>query len=120
MTDLLVVKAKIKDVAGQINVAGDLAEALDKKAKELLKDAVTRAKENKRSTVMPKDIPYFFCCGTAKEMLVVRSKLKENCGDCNVAGDLAEGLNNVLNHFVKEGIQRAADNKRSTIMPKDL
>ncbi len=124
MTDFVVVKAKIKEVAKEImqniNVSGDFAEALDKKARELLKDAVARTKDNKRSTVMPKDVPYYYCCGNAKDMLVVRSKLKEVCADCNVAGDLAEGLNNVLHHLVRGAVSRAGENKRSTVMAKDL
>lgn len=120
MSDLIIVKSTIKDIAGKINVSGDLAAALDKKARELLKDAVARTKDNKRSTVMPKDVPHYYCCGNAKDVLVVRSKLKEVCGDCNVAGDLAEGLNNVLNHLVREAIHRAQENKRNTLMAKDL
>ncbi|MDO8642708.1 MAG: hypothetical protein Q7R76_03930 [Candidatus Woesearchaeota archaeon] len=120
MSDLIVVKATIKDVVGKVNVAGDFAEALDKKARELLKDAVARSKDNKRSTVMPKDLPYYYCCGNAKDMLAVRSKIKEVCKDCNVAGDLAEGMNNVLNHFVRQAVARAQENKRNTVMAKDL
>ncbi len=120
MADLLIVKAKIKEVAGNANVAGDLAQALDGKARELLKDAVARAKDNKRSTVMPKDVGYNYCCDKAGAMLVVRSKLKEACEGCNVAGDLAEGLNNVLNMMVKNAVERAQGNKRSTVMAKDL
>ncbi len=56
MSDLLVVKAKIKDVAKGHNVAGDFAEALDKRLRELIKDAVGRADGNGRKTVMAKDL----------------------------------------------------------------
>lgn len=53
---MLVVKAKIKEVAGDFNVAGDLADALNKKVEQLIKDACDRAKANNRRTVMAKDL----------------------------------------------------------------
>ena len=56
MADMIIVKAKIKDVARGYNVAGDLAEALDKKVRGLIKDAVARAESNNRKTVMAKDL----------------------------------------------------------------
>lgn len=120
MADLLVVKAKLKDVATGCNVAGDLAESLDKKARELMKDAAARAKDNGRRTVMAKDIPGSFVCGKSEAMLVVRAKVKDAADGCNVAGDLAEALNNVLNGLVKNAVERAKGNKRSTVMGKDL
>ena len=56
----LVVKAKIKEAAvvdgKQMNVAGDLAEALDAKIACLIKEACARAAANGRSTVMAKDL----------------------------------------------------------------
>ncbi len=56
MADLLVVKAKIKDFAKDVNVAGDFADALSKKVEGLIKDAVARAKANGRKTIQPKDL----------------------------------------------------------------
>lgn len=56
MSDSIIVKSKIKDVASGHNVAGDLAEALDKKVKHLVKEAVRRAEANGRKTVMAKDL----------------------------------------------------------------
>ena len=53
---MLVVKAKIKDVAANYNVAGDFAEALNKKVEQLVKDACARAEANNRKTVMSKDL----------------------------------------------------------------
>lgn len=54
---MLIVKAKIKEVVGDdANVSSDFAEALDKKAEQLVKDAVERAKANNRRTVMAKDL----------------------------------------------------------------
>jgi len=52
----LIVKSRIKEIAGDINVAGDVADALEKKAEQLLKDALDRAKANGRRTLMAKDI----------------------------------------------------------------
>lgn len=56
MSELLVVRAKIKDAAKGCNVAGDFAEALDKKVRQLISDACGRAESNNRKTVMPKDL----------------------------------------------------------------
>jgi histone H3/H4 len=53
---MIVVKAKIKELTGDYNVAGDFADALNKKVEQMVKDAVTRAEANGRKTVMPKDI----------------------------------------------------------------
>ena len=53
---MLVVKAKIKEIAGDVNVAGDFADALNRKAEQLVKDALERAKANNRRTVMAKDL----------------------------------------------------------------
>jgi histone H3/H4 len=53
---MIVVKAKIKELTGECNVAGDFAEALDKKTTQLVKDACDRAKANNRRTVMAKDL----------------------------------------------------------------
>ena len=56
MADLVVVKAKIKDVVKDMNFSSDFAEALDKEVKELIKKAAGRAKANGRKTVMAKDL----------------------------------------------------------------
>lgn len=56
MADLLVVKAKLKEVAKGCNVAGDFADELDKKVRKLVDDAVSRAEANGRKTVMAKDL----------------------------------------------------------------
>jgi len=53
---MIIVKAKIKEVAGDYNVAGDVAEALNKKVEELVKNACSRAEANGRKTVMAKDL----------------------------------------------------------------
>jgi len=52
----IVVKSRIKEIAGTFNVSGDFADALAKKVEQMVKDAIERAKSNNRKTVMPKDI----------------------------------------------------------------
>lgn len=52
----IVVKAKIKEIAGAFNVSGDFPDALANKVEQMVKDAIERAKANNRRTVMPKDI----------------------------------------------------------------
>lgn len=56
MADNVIVKAKIKEIAKGYNVAGDFADALDAKVKDLIKAAVERAEGNNRRTVMAKDL----------------------------------------------------------------
>jgi len=56
MSDLVIVKAKIKENVGDVNVASDFIEALDNEVKVLIKKAVKRAEGNNRKTVMGKDI----------------------------------------------------------------
>jgi histone H3/H4 len=52
---MIIVKAKIKEVAGDFNVAGDVAEALNKKVEQMVRDACARAEANGRKTIMSKD-----------------------------------------------------------------
>ncbi|MFW5977553.1 MAG: DUF1931 domain-containing protein [Candidatus Nanoarchaeia archaeon] len=56
MADLLIVKAKLKDVVGDHNVAGDFAEELDKIVREHIAKAAKRAEANGRRTIMAKDL----------------------------------------------------------------
>jgi histone H3/H4 len=53
---MLVVKAKIKDVAKGYNVGGDVADVLSARVEELVKAGCSRAEGNGRKTLMGKDI----------------------------------------------------------------
>lgn len=52
----LVVRSKIKEIAGTYNVASDFADVLEKKTEELVKAAIARAEANGRKTIMAKDL----------------------------------------------------------------
>ncbi|MBN1376827.1 DUF1931 domain-containing protein [Candidatus Woesearchaeota archaeon] len=56
MSGSIVVKAKIKEIAGKYNVSGDFPDALDEKVKEMVIKAIKRAEANGRRTVMAKDL----------------------------------------------------------------
>jgi histone H3/H4 len=56
MSDSIIVKTKIKELAIGFSVSSDFADVLDEKAKELLKNAMRRAEANGRKTVMSKDL----------------------------------------------------------------
>lgn len=56
MADLIVVKAKIKEVVGNYQVSNDYVDELDKKVRNLIKKSIERAEANHRRTVMAKDI----------------------------------------------------------------
>ncbi len=53
-------------------------------------------------------------------MLVVKSKLKEVVGDCNLSGDFADALDQKVRELVKKAAERAEGNNRKTVMAKDL
>lgn len=56
MSELLVVRSKLKDVAKDMNVAGNFAEALSKEVERIVKRACERAKANGRRTIQDRDI----------------------------------------------------------------
>ena len=115
---MIVVKSKIKEVAGDVNVAGDFAEALNKVAVETIKKAIERAQANGRKTVQARDV--FMGELSANTMLVVKSKVKSVAKDVNISGDFADGLNQVLVWNVEQAALRAEANGRKTIGARDL
>lgn len=56
MSEMVVVRSKIKEIAEGMNVSGDFAEALNEEVIALIKKACHRSKENKRSTIQPRDL----------------------------------------------------------------
>ena len=52
----LIVKSKIKEAVPDLNVAAEVAEALNEKVNKLLVDAADRAKANGRRTLQARDI----------------------------------------------------------------
>ena len=56
MSDMIVVKSQIKELCRGMSISEDLAEALDKKVKGIVQDAIERAKANNRRTVMARDL----------------------------------------------------------------
>lgn len=52
----LVVRSKIKEVAGDFNVGSDFVDSINEKVEFLIKDAMRRAEANNRRTVMAKDL----------------------------------------------------------------
>jgi histone H3/H4 len=52
----LIVVSNIKKVAKNINIAGDVPAALNKKIEQIIKEAVARAKANNRKTLQGRDI----------------------------------------------------------------
>lgn len=115
---MLVVKSKVKNVAGDCNVSGDFADALNEAAVNLVKQAAKRAEANGRKTVQAKDV--MVDAPQAKEMLVVKSKLKDVVSGQNVSGDFADALNSLLVWHVEQAAKRAEANGRKTVGARDL
>lgn len=55
MTDLII-KSKIKEAVPELQVAGEVAEALNRKVEQMLKEASERAKANGRRTLQARDL----------------------------------------------------------------
>lgn len=118
MAEMLIVKSKIKDVAGECNVGGDVAEALSKAAEQMMQMAAKRADANDRKTVQGKDV--YVGDKTAKEMLIVKSKVKDAAGGHNVGGDVADALNEMITWHLMQGCERAKANGRKTVQARDI
>ncbi len=54
--DLIISKARTKAASRKCNVSGEFYGALDKKVRDLIKDAESRAIANKRKTLKPADL----------------------------------------------------------------
>lgn len=54
--ELIISKARTKAASRKCNVSGEFYGALDKKVREMIKDAETRALANKRKTLKPADL----------------------------------------------------------------
>ena len=52
----IIVKSKIKEAVPELQVAGEVAEALNRKVEALLKEASERAKANGRRTLQARDL----------------------------------------------------------------
>lgn len=52
----LIVKSKIKEAVSELNVASDVAEALNEKAFRILQEGAERAKANGRRTLQARDL----------------------------------------------------------------
>lgn len=56
MSDLVVVRSKIKEHAEGCNVSGDFANALNDEVANIIRKAAQRAKANNRKTVSSRDL----------------------------------------------------------------
>ncbi len=55
MSELLVVRSKIKDVA-KMNVSSDFADGLSQRVEQMIRDAEKRAEANGRKTIRASDL----------------------------------------------------------------
>lgn len=52
----LIIKSNIKEAVSELNVAAEVADALNKKVEQILKEAAERAKANGRRTLQARDL----------------------------------------------------------------
>jgi len=55
-----------------------------------------------------------------KNMLVVKSKIKEFASEVNVSGDFAEALDKKVEALILEACERCKANGRKTVQSRDL
>jgi histone H3/H4 len=119
MAENIVVKAKIKDIVNNCNIASDFADALNEVLLKEVKAAENRAKGNGRKTIQSKDA--YVGKLQNEPMIVVRSKVKgASSEDVNTSSDFAEAINTIAIEKVKQAEARASANSRKTMMAKDL
>lgn len=56
MSDLFIVKHKVKEISGDMNVSSDYPDALNEKVRKIILESIERAKANGRRTLMAKDL----------------------------------------------------------------
>ncbi|HLD88805.1 MAG TPA: DUF1931 domain-containing protein [Candidatus Nanoarchaeia archaeon] len=56
MSDGIIIRTKVKEAIGDLNLGGDFVDALNRKVEAIVKEACERAKANGRRTVMAKDL----------------------------------------------------------------
>lgn len=56
MSEMLIIKVKVREACGDMSVGSDFVEALNEKVSGLVQKAIWRAKENGRHTVMGRDV----------------------------------------------------------------
>jgi histone H3/H4 len=54
------------------------------------------------------------------DMLVVKAKVREACGEMSVSSDFAEALNEKVFEMVTKAVWRAKENGRRTVTGKDV
>jgi histone H3/H4 len=54
------------------------------------------------------------------DMLIIKAKIREACGDMSVATDFITALNEKVSEIVKKAMWRAKENGRRTVMGKDV
>ena len=52
--------------------------------------------------------------------LIVQSAVKEELADFNVSGDFYDALDEDVSELLTDAAQRAEDNDRKTVQPRDL
>lgn len=54
------------------------------------------------------------------DMLIIKAKVREACGDMSVGSDFITALNEKVSELVKKAVWRAKENGRRTVMGKDV
>lgn len=73
--------------------------------------------------MLPNTVAYKYDGGQAMfamSNLVVKAAVKDELSDKNVSSDFYDALNNEVAAVLEDAAQRASDNDRKTVQPRDL
>lgn len=122
MADQLITISKVKDIisGGGMRTDGNLPDALNGRVDQLVRGAMKRARENGRATVRPEDLggSKAFNAGSVTVASRVSGVVRD--AGLRVDGSLVDAVNGHVQAMVKEGMEKAKANGRSTVRPYDL
>ncbi|MBP9674021.1 MAG: hypothetical protein KBD63_02915 [Bacteriovoracaceae bacterium] len=124
--EILVVTSKIKKYIKEqanLSTSSNFAEELSKFVAKTCDEAIENTKNAGRKTVMGKDFIFNDENAQVTDVLVVASKVKKYIkekADFNTSANCAEQLTLAVQDLCKKAIQNAIDQKRKTVMDRDL
>ncbi len=122
MAESVITVSKLREVigGGDLRVDNALPDAVNRCVLDLVEGAVRRARQNGRSTVRPDDLagqrafdPVGVTVASRVQGLIREAGLR-------VDGNLVDALNGHVQAILKEGMEKARANGRSTVRPHDL
>ncbi len=122
MAETVITISKVRNVVtgAGMRTDGALPDELNQRVLDLLSGAMQRARDNGRSTVRPDDLAGQRAFDPVGVTLAGRVQAVVRGAGLRVGGNLIEALNGHVQAILREGIEKARSNGRSTVRPHDL